>query len=177
MGSQSQTRLSDWTNWLTDLLCSYLLLYYVVWHFINMFCILNLTVPWEQVFPLPGKVPDTELMLDERLWLMSTGWCSNAEHSSFVKYPFLPQTLVFPCCSLSVSKLGVTLWDRPHGLQHARLPCSSPSPRVCSHSCPLSWQYSITSSSAAPFSFCLQSYPVSGSFPMSHLSSQDIVYE
>ena len=134
-----------------------------------MFCILNLTVPWERVFPLPGKVPDTELMLDESWWLMSTGWYSNAEHSSFVKYPFLPQTLFFPCCSLSVSKLGVTLWDRPHGLQHARLPCSSPSPRVCSHSCPLNWRYSITSSSAAPFSFCLQSFPVSGSFPMSWL--------
>ena len=48
---------------------------------------------------------------------------------------------------------------RPHGLQHARLPCPSLSPRVCSNSCPLSqWYHSTISSSAAPFPFCLQSF-------------------
>ena len=53
---------------------------------------------------------------------------------------------------------------RPHGLQHARLPCPSPSPRACSNSCPLSWWCHPTiSSSIVPFS-CLQSFPVSGSF-------------
>ena len=56
------------------------------------------------------------------------------------------------------------------GLQHARIPCPSLSPRVCSNSCPLSWWCSLTiSSSAAPFSFCLQSFTVSGSFPKSWL--------
>ena len=50
------------------------------------------------------------------------------------------------------------------------LPGSSPSPRVCSNSCPLSqWYYLTISSSAAPFSFCLQSFPASGSFPVSWL--------
>ena len=61
---------------------------------------------------------------------------------------------------------------RPHGLQHARLPCPSLSPRTCSNSCPLSWLcYLNISSSATLFSFCLQSFPASGSFPMSGLFS------
>ena len=57
-----------------------------------------------------------------------------------------------------------SLW--PHGLQHARLPCPSPSPGVCSDSCPLSWWCHPTiSSSVVPFSSCLQFFPASGSFP------------
>ena len=64
--------------------------------------------------------------------------------------------------------LSDSLW--PHGLQHARLLCPSPMPRACSNSCPLSqWCYLIISSSAALFSFCLQSFPPSESFPMSRL--------
>ena len=59
---------------------------------------------------------------------------------------------------------------QPHGLQHARLPCPSLSPRVCSHSCPLNpWCYLIISSSVTPFFFCFQSFPASGSFPVSQL--------
>ena len=55
-----------------------------------------------------------------------------------------------------------------HELQHARLPCPSPTPRACSNSCPLSWWCHPTiSSSVIPFSSCLQSFPASGSFPMS----------
>ena len=58
---------------------------------------------------------------------------------------------------------------RPNGLQHARLPCPSLSPRACSNSCPLSWWcHKTISSSVIPFS-CLQSFPASGSFPMSQL--------
>ena len=57
---------------------------------------------------------------------------------------------------------------RPHGLQRARLPCVSPSPGVCSTSCPLSWWCHPTiSSSVVPFSFSPQSFPGSESFPMS----------
>ena len=57
---------------------------------------------------------------------------------------------------------------QPRGLQHSRFPCPSLSPGVCSDSSPLSQGcYPIISSSAAPFSFCLQSFPTSGSFPMS----------
>ena len=60
------------------------------------------------------------------------------------------------------------LWA--HGLQHARLPCPSLSRRVCSSSCSLNRGCYLTiSSSATLFSFCLQSFPTSGSFPMSQL--------
>ena len=56
---------------------------------------------------------------------------------------------------------------QPCGLEHARVPCPSPSPRVCSNSCPLSWWCHPTiSSSVVPFSSYLQSFPASGSFPM-----------
>ena len=57
---------------------------------------------------------------------------------------------------------------RPHGLQHARLPCPSPTPGACSNSCPLSqWGHPTISSSVIPFSSCLPSFPASGSFPIS----------
>ena len=57
---------------------------------------------------------------------------------------------------------------QPHRLQHVRLPCPLPSPRTCSNSCLLSWWYHPTiSSSVIPFSSCSQSFPASGSFPMS----------
>ena len=57
---------------------------------------------------------------------------------------------------------------RPHGLQHFRPPCPSPTPRVYSNSCPLSWWcHPIISSSAVPFSSLPHSFPASGSFPMS----------
>ena len=55
-----------------------------------------------------------------------------------------------------------------NGLQHARLPCPSLTPGACSNSCLLSWWCHPTlSSSASPFSSCLQSFPASGSFLMS----------
>ena len=58
----------------------------------------------------------------------------------------------------------------PHGLQHARPPCPSPTPRVYSNPCPLSlWCHPAISSSVVPFSSCPQSLPASGSFPMSQL--------
>ena len=57
---------------------------------------------------------------------------------------------------------------QPHGLQHARLPCPSPTPRACSNSCPSSWWCQQTiSPSVVPFSSCLQSFPASESFQMS----------
>jgi len=57
---------------------------------------------------------------------------------------------------------------RPHGLQHARSPCPSPTHRACSNSCPLSrWCHPTISSSVVPFSSCPQFFPASGSLPMS----------
>ena len=67
-------------------------------------------------------------------------------------------------CS-SVTQSCPTL--QPHGLQHTRLPCPSPSPGACSNSCPLSQSCHPTiPSSVIPFSSCLQSFPESGSFPV-----------
>ena len=54
---------------------------------------------------------------------------------------------------------------RPHGPQHTRLPCPSPTPRACSNSCPLSRScHPSISSSVVPFSSRFQSFPASGSF-------------
>ena len=61
---------------------------------------------------------------------------------------------------------------RPHELQHARPPCPSPTPGVHPNPCPLSrWCYPTISSSVVPFSSCPQSFPASGSFPVSQLST------
>ena len=69
---------------------------------------------------------------------------------------------------LSFSRQVVSNSSWPHELQHGRLPCSSPSPGVCPNSCPLhSWCHATIPSSVALLSFCLQSFPTSGFFPMS----------
>ena len=61
---------------------------------------------------------------------------------------------------------------QPLGLQHARLPCPSPTPGACSNSCPSSqWCHPTISSSVIPFSSCPQSFPASGCFQMSQLSA------
>ena len=71
--------------------------------------------------------------------------------------------LLFSCSVVSYSL-------QPHGLQHARLPCPSQSPRVCSNSYPLiQWGHPTISSSVAPFSFFPQSFPESGSWSMNQL--------
>ena len=75
-------------------------------------------------------------------------------------------------CTLEVqfscSVMSKSLW--PHGLQHARPPCPSPTPSVYSNSHPLSrWCHPTISSSVIPFSSHLQSFPASGSFQMSQL--------
>ena len=63
---------------------------------------------------------------------------------------------------------------QPHELQHPRPLCPSPSSKVCPSSCPLyRWCHPAISSSDALFSFCPQSFPVSGTFPMSQLFSSD----
>ena len=57
-----------------------------------------------------------------------------------------------------------------HELQHTKLPCPSPALRACANSCPLSrWSHPTISSSVIPFSFCPQSFPQSGPFPMIRL--------
>ena len=72
----------------------------------------------------------------------------------------------------SHSVMSDSLW--PYGLQHTRPPCPSPTPRVYSNSYPLSqWCHPTISSSVIPFSSRFQSFPASGSFPMSQLFASD----
>ena len=64
---------------------------------------------------------------------------------------------------------------QPHGLQHARLPCPSPTPGAYSNSCPSSqWCHPTISCSVIPFSSCPQSLPASGSFPMNQFFTSAI---
>ena len=71
------------------------------------------------------------------------------------------------CSSVQLSHSVVSDSLRPHGPQHTRLPCPSPTPGVYSNSCLLSrWCHPTISSSVVPFSSCLQSFPASGSFQM-----------
>ena len=80
--------------------------------------------------------------------------------------PKTPCAFSFSLVQFSCSVVSDSLW--PHGLQHARPPCPSPTPRVYSNSCPSrQWCHPTISSSAVPFSSCLQSFPASGSSPMS----------
>ena len=68
----------------------------------------------------------------------------------------------------SHSAMSDSLW--PHGLQQARTPFPSPTPRACSNSCPSSqWCHSTIPSSVVPFFSCLQSFPTSGSFQMNQV--------
>ena len=79
---------------------------------------------------------------------------------------------IFDLSSVQFSRSVMSDSLRPHGLQHARLPCPSPTPGAYSNSCPLSWWcHPTVSSSVIPFSSCLQSFPASESFPMSHFTS------
>ena len=80
--------------------------------------------------------------------------------SQRVEHDWAASSVQFSCSVMSDSL-------QPHGLQHTRLPCPWPTPRACSNSCPSSWWcHPTVPSSVIPFS-CLQSFPVSGSFPMS----------
>ena len=77
-------------------------------------------------------------------------------------------TNVFQLSSVQFSRSVMSNSLQPHGLQNARPPCPSPTPRVYSNSWPLSrWCHPIISSSVIPFSSHLQSFPASGSFQMS----------
>ena len=96
--------------------------------------------------------------------------CVCAWHSYFLAIQYDPWSYyIFPdpySVQFSSTVVSDSLW--PHGLQHTRFPCPSLAPRACSNSCPPSrWYHPTISSTVVPFSSCLQSFPASGSFPMS----------
>ena len=87
-------------------------------------------------------------------------------HISFVAWYSCTHTSGLSSVQISHSVVSDSLW--PHGLQYTRPPCPSPTAGTCSNSCPSSWWCHPTiSSSVIPSSSCLQSFPASGSFPMS----------
>ena len=84
-------------------------------------------------------------------------------------YRCLQTTLFGSVQTLNHVWLHVTTWTAA-----SSLPCLSPIPRACSNSCTLSqWCHLTISSSVVPFSSCLQSFPASGSFPMSQFFTSD----
>ena len=108
-------------------------------------------------FSSPGDLPDPGM---EPMCLVSTCF---SRHIPYHLGSPLKVSVQF-----SHSVVSNSLW--PHGLQHTRLPCPSPTPGACSNSHPSSqWCHPTISFSVIPFSFCLQSFPASQSFPMSWL--------
>ena len=95
-----------------------------------------------------------------------TLWKYKVTYNFFILSTFLHSTWRLLCCSVSCHVwLFATPWTAARRLLHPPL-----SHRVCSNSCPLSqWCYVTISSFAAPFSFCLQSFPALRSFPVSRL--------
>ena len=117
--------------------------------------------------PGPGKVSQTRSPDTQASDLGRTG---PAEAQETVLVRNSCSFFLFLISSVQFRRSVVSDSLRPHRLQRARLPCPSPAPRVYSNSCPLSqWCHPTISSSAAPFSSCLQSFPASGSFPESVL--------
>ena len=117
-------------------------------------------------------------------WTYLERTCMNlfSWHSGRFKSPPYSRIILLDMCNLetnymhlqsvqfSCSVMSNSLW--PHGLQHTRLPCLSQTPGVYSNSCPLSfiqkrWCHPTISSSVTHLSSCLQSFPASGSLPVS----------
>ena len=89
--------------------------------------------------------------------------CCSCFGKQFLEKMKIVFPLLFSCSVVSDSL-------EPQGLQHTRLPCPLLSPGICSNLCLLSWWWHPTiSASVVPFYSCPQSFPASGSFPMSGL--------
>ena len=131
-------------------------------------CIVNFFLLW---------VNFTRIYLLPALLLAKSSWLPNFREIKRYSRAWM-QTTVYPIntfnnnyhillCSAQFSHSVVSDSLQPHGLQHARLPCPSPTPGVYSNSCPLSWWcHPAISSSVVHFSSCLQSFPALGSFPV-----------
>ena len=109
-----------------------------------------------------------EILLNA-LWQI--GWEGSLGENGYIyMYDWGPLLFTRNYHNIVVVQLLSCLTLQPYGLQHAMLPCPSLSPGVCSNSCPLSWWcHPIISSSVIHLSSCHQSFPASGSFPMSQL--------
>ena len=136
---------------------------------------LGLSLGWED--PLEkGKTTHSSILAWRILWTKSM--VSQRIRHDWATFSFTPCYFALKTLGLgsvagihnqfSRSVMSHSLW--PHGLQHTRPPHPSPNPGVYSNSYPLSWWCHPTiSSSVVPFFSCLQSFPASGSFPVSQL--------
>ena len=106
-----------------------------------------------------------EMVKDRGAWRAAAHGVTNSWTAWMTEQQFIYQ---FSSVQSSHSVMSNSLW--PHGLRHTRLPCPLLSPRAYSNSWPLSqWCLPTISSSIISLSSCLQSFPESGSFPMSWL--------
>ena len=115
----------------------------------------------------PQKTPSSQSNLEkqDQSWMYHISWLQTIQQN----YSHKNCILLVPKKTHQFSSV-VSDSLRPHESQHARPPCPSPTPGVNSDSRPSSqWCHPAISSSVVPFSFCPQSLPASGSFPMSQL--------
>ena len=122
--------------------------------------------------PGSSRLPGSSVhgILQERIIFLTQG--SNPD---LLCLSCIGRLVLYHLCHLGVqfshSVMSDSLW--PHGLQHTRPPCPSPTPGACSNSCPSNrWYCPITSFSVIPFSSCLQYFPASGLFQWVHSSHQ-----
>ena len=120
-------------------------------------------IPTPGDLPNPGIEPTSLHLLHWQVYSLPLAPSGNPQYKTKTMYIYTCQTL-----SVHFSHSVVSNSLRPHGLQHTRLPCPSPTPGASSHSYLLSqWCHPTISSSVIPFSSYLQSFPASGSFPVS----------
>ena len=146
----------------------------ILWPGSDMYCFCSQPVYWNSNMALPN------FRVSGCYKLLGTGSCISNPWSMYHGHlTYLLKKLRWNSCNIkfnhfkmcnsvqfSCSVVSNSLW--PHELQDARLSCPSPTPGACSNSCPSSWWCQPTiSSSVAPFSSCLQSFPASESFPRS----------
>ena len=126
------------------------------------------------VFLIPGLESESLSSFLPRTWVATVFFSqpkSLASSSKISPFPILlpyMNTFHFSSVQFSLSVMSNSL--QPHESQHARPRCPSPTPRVYPNPCPLSrWCHPTVSSSVIPLSSCPQSFPASGSLPMSQL--------
>ena len=120
--------------------------------------------PWVGKIPWRGHSDPLQYSCLENPMLRGP-WQATDLRVTRVRHDWNDFLLLLFSCSFMFNSL------QPHGRQHSRLPCLSPSPGACSESCPSSrWCHPTILSSVIPFS-CLQSFPASGSLPRSQCFS------
>ena len=141
----------------------------------------NLHIFCRPLLLLPSIFPSIRIFSSEsalcirwpKYWSFTFGNSPFSEYSGLISFRIgWFELFAFSSVQFSLSVVSDSFW--PHGLQHTRLPCPSPTPRVYSNSCPLKqWCHPTISSSVIPFSSCLQSFPALGYFQMSQFFTSD----